>query len=160
MAIPIDFSKLGPQDILDVASFIEHEAQERYELFAQHLETEGERAAAAFFRRMAELEAAHGAELVGRRITRFADLPARVRDAVEWDVEGPSLDRSRVRLTVGEAVEIGIASEERARDFYAEALEHMVDVQVAAVLEELREDEVSHIRLLEEQGARIVQNAK
>ena len=152
MPIPIDFSKLGPGDILDIAAFIEHEAQERYELFAEHLEGEGERDAAAFFRRLAGLEAAHGSELAARRITRFADLPAHVRDAVEWDVEGPPLDRSRRSLSVGEAVAIGIASEERARDFYAEALEHLVDPKVAAVLEELREDEIGHIRLLEEQA--------
>jgi rubrerythrin len=150
--IPIDFSKLGPGDILDVASFIEHEAQERYELFAEHLDGNGEREAAAFFRQMARLEAAHGGELSTRRVTRFSDLPPHVRDAVVWDVEGPPLDRSRIHLSVREAVEIGIASEKRARDFYAEALEHLVDPEVSAVLEELRADEVGHIRLLEEQA--------
>ncbi len=160
MPIPIDFSKLGPQDVLQVAAFIEHEAQERYELFADQLEANGERDAATFFRRMAELEAAHGGELSARRVTRFADLPAHVRDAAEWDVEGPELDRSRVRLSVADAVAMGIASEERARDFYAEALEHMVDPAVAAVLEELRADEVEHIRLLEEQRGKTMQNAE
>jgi rubrerythrin len=151
--VPIDFSKLSPGDILDIAAFIEHEAQERYELFADHLDGVGERDAAAFFRRMAELEAAHGSELSTRRITRFSDLAPHVRDAVVWDVEGPPLDRSRIHLSVPEAVAIAIASEERARDFYAEALEHLVDPQVSAVLEELRADEVGHIRLLEEQRA-------
>ncbi len=156
MPIPIDFSKLRAQDILDVAAFIEHEACERYEVFAEYLDAQGERGAAAFFRRMAQLEAAHGAELAGRRVTRFADLPAHVRDAVEWDVEGPSLDRSRLRLSVAEAVEIGLASEERARDFYAEALEHLVDPEATRVLEELRADEVSHVRLLEVERSRLL----
>jgi hypothetical protein len=34
--IPIDFSKLTPQDVLEIANLIEHEAQERYEVFADH----------------------------------------------------------------------------------------------------------------------------
>ncbi len=153
MPIPIDFSKLSPQDILDIAAYIEAEAQERYETFAAHLESVGDRGAARFFLKMAELEGAHGARVAGRRRARFADLPAHVRDAVEWDVEGPPLDRSRTSFTVAEALDLAVASEVRARDFFAEAAEHLVDPAVAAVLRELHGDEIGHIRMLEERRA-------
>lgn len=153
MPIPIDFSKLGPQDVLEIANLIEHEAQERYEVFADHMVTSGDHASAAFFLRMAELERAHGAQLSSRRITRFSDLPSRIRDVVEWDVEGPPLERSLTSLTVAEALEMAIASEVRARDFYGEALEQLSDPAVNAVLAELREDEIGHIRILETRRA-------
>ncbi len=153
MPIPIDFTKLSPQDILEIAAFIEHEAMERYETLAAHLEVAGDRGAAAFFLKMAELEGAHGAQISARRVARFADLPSHIRDAVEWDVEGPSLDRATTKFTVGQALETALASEARARDFYAEALEHLVEPAVAAVLQELRGDEIEHIRMLEQRRA-------
>ena len=153
MAIPIDFSKLGPQDILDIAAFIEDEARERYETLASHMEAEGDLGAASFFLKMAELEGAHGARVTARRESRFAGLPAHLRNVVEWDVEGPPLDRSRSSFTLGEALEVAIASEVRARDFFAEAAQHLVDPAVAAVLRKLHADELEHIRLLEQRRA-------
>jgi rubrerythrin len=151
--IPIDFSKLSPQDILDIAAFIEEEARERYETFAAHMEAAGDLGAARFFLKMAELEGSHGAQVTARRQTRFSDLPSHVRNAVEWDVEGPPLDRSRRSFTVAEALDLAVASEVRARDFFAEAAEHLVDPAVAAVLRELHGDEVQHIKMLAERRA-------
>ena len=148
MPLPIDWSKLTARDVLDIAAYIEAEAQERYEHFAAHLDRSGESEAAGFFRHMAELEGAHGAQVSERRRVRFADLPASVRDAVEWDVEGPALDRSTATLTTERAFELALASEERARDFFAEASEHLADEATAAVLAELHRDEISHIALL------------
>ena len=153
MPIPIDFSKLQPQDVLDIATFIEHEAQQRYDLYADHLEREGDPRAAEFFRFMATLERAHGAQLGARRLKRFADLPKRVRDVVEWDVEGPPLDRRVSRLSFTTALEMAIASEERARDFFAAALEQPVGDGLQAVLAELHRDEQGHIALLRDQIA-------
>jgi len=158
--IPIDFSKLSPQDILDIASFIEDEAQERYETLAAHMESAGDLGAATFFLKMAELEGAHGAQVSARRQRRFSDLPSHVRDAVEWDVEGPPLDRSRTSFTVVEALDLAVASEVRARDFFAEAAEHLVEPAVAAVLRELHGDEVQHIRMLEEKRAALPASAR
>ena len=148
MPLPIDWSKLTARDVLDIAAYIEAEAQERYELFAAHLDRRGESEAAGFFRHMAELEGAHGAQVSERRRVRFADLPASVRDAVEWDVEGPALDRSTATLTTERAFELALASEERARDFFAEASEHLADEATASVLAELHRDEISHVALL------------
>ncbi len=153
MPIPIDFSKLSPQDILDIAAFIEDEARERYETLAAHMEAVGDLGAARFFLTMAELEGAHGVRVTARRSARFPGLPAHLRNVVEWDVEGPPLDRSRISFTVAEALALAVASEERARDFFAEATEHLVDPAVAAVLRELHGDELQHLRMLEERRA-------
>ncbi len=156
MPLPIDWSKLAPQDVLDVAAFIEQEAQERYLLFADHLDRQGESEAARFFRFMAELEGAHGAQVAARRHSNFADLPGHVRDAVEWDVEGPPLDRGIGSLSVAEAFAMALASEERARDFFAEACDHLVDEKARDMLAELYRDEVSHVRMLLEMRAKLL----
>lgn len=155
MPVPIDFSKLKPQDILDLAAFIEHEAQQRYEYFADHLGRAGDADAAAFFRLMATLEGAHGAQVGARREQRFAGLPAHLRDTVEWDVEGPPLDRGVTALSVDAALEIAIASEVRARDFFAEAQQHLTDPATRAVLAELHRDELQHIAMLEQHRDRL-----
>lgn len=156
MPLPIDWSKLTPQDILDIAAFIEREAQERYLLFADHLDRQGDFEAAGFFRLMAELEGAHGAQVTRRRAARFADLPGHVRDAVEWDVEGPELDRGVRSLSLHDAFAMALASEERARDFFAEACDHLVDEEARATLSELHRDEVSHVRMLKEMRAKLL----
>jgi rubrerythrin len=156
MAIPIDFSKLQPQDILDIAAFIEQEAQERYEYFADHLGRQGDAESAEFFRLMATLEGVHGAQVGARRERRFAGLPAHLRDVVEWDVEGPPLDHGIAALSLEAALEMAIASERRARDFFAEAQEHLTDKATQSVLAELHRDEVGHIAMLEDQRARLV----
>ncbi len=156
MPLPIDWSKLTPQDVLDIAAFIEHEAQERYLLFADHLDRQGESEAAGFFRFMAELEGVHGAQVTERRHSHFADLPGHVRDAVEWDVEGPQLDRGTHSLSVRDAFAMALASEERARDFFAEACDHLVDEKTREMLAELHRDEVSHVRMLTEMRAKLL----
>jgi len=149
-AAAIDWSKLTARDVLDIAAYVECEAQERYELFATHLDRRGDSEAARFFRLMAELEGAHGAQVSARRHVRFADLPGSVRDAVEWDVEGPPLDREVATLTTARAFELALASEERARDFFAEACQHLADEATVAVLAELHRDEISHLHMLHE----------
>lgn len=155
MPLPIDYSKLDAQDVLDIAAFIEHEAEQRYEAFADHMEAQGDPESARFFRYMAELEGKHGAVVTARRESEYGGLPARLRDVVEWDVEGPPLDRSARRLSSEAALELALCSEQRARDFFAEAQEHLTDPQVAKVLAELHRDEEDHIRMLEERRARL-----
>jgi rubrerythrin len=155
MPLPIDFSKLAPQDILDMAAHIEREAEQRYEVFAQHLEQHGDREGAEFFATMARIEGAHGEVVAGRREREFVGLPAHLRDVVEWDVEGPPLDR-RVRvLSMDEALAMALAAEIRARDFFAGAMEQSADDEVTRVLSELHRDELEHIRMLEVRGARL-----
>jgi rubrerythrin len=156
MPLPIDWNKLTARDVLDIAAYIEAEAQERYELYADHLDRRGDSEAAGFFRRMAELEGEHGTQVGERRRVRFADQPGRVRDAVEWDVEGPALDRAVEALTAERAFELALISEERARDFFAEASTHLADAATAAVLAELHRDEVGHVRMLHEMRAALL----
>jgi len=155
MPLPIDFSKLAPQDVLDLAAYIEREAQQRYELFAAHLGDSGDLEAARFFLQMAALEGAHGAQLGRRRAHEFDGLPAHLRDVLEWDVEGPPLDRKVAALSLEAALEMALESERRARDFFAEAMEHVTGDGVQRVLAELHEDELAHIRMIEERRAQL-----
>lgn len=155
MALPVDFSKLEAQDVLDLAAFIEHEAQQRYEEFAALLGDRGDNDAARFFLQMAALEGAHGAQVTRRRSRDYEGLPSHLRDVVEWDVEGPPLDRKVGALSLEAALEMALESECRARDFFAEAMEHLTDDRVRKVLSELHDDELAHIKMIEERKAQL-----
>jgi rubrerythrin len=155
MGLPIDFSKLTAQDVLDMAAFIEREAQNRYEDFAAQLGDNGNQEAARFFLQMAALEGAHGAQVARRRQHDYEELPSHLRDAVEWNVEGPPLDRKVAALSLEAALEMALESERHARDFFAEAMEHLVDDGVRRVLAELHADELAHIRMIEERRAQL-----
>ena len=77
-------------------------------------------------------------------------LPSGLRDVLEWDVEGPPPDRTVKALSLDAAFEMALASERRARDFFADAMAHFTGDDVHRVLSELHDDELAHIRMIEE----------
>jgi erythrin-vacuolar iron transport family protein len=140
----IDFASLSLKDALDLAILIEEEAQERYEEFAENLSLHHTPEAAHFYATMAGNEAKHGADLRTRRKTIFGDAPARVSREMLWDVEAPDFDQSRVYMTARQAMEVALASEVKAHDFFDAALAHITDPDVRVLFEELRAEEVEH----------------
>jgi len=144
----IDFATLSPQDALDLAVLIEDEAEERYEDLGHQLEIHRTPEAAAFFRRMARNEAAHRARLQERRTRLFGDAPGTMTRALLWDVEAPEYDEARAFMTVRQAMETALRCEEKAHAFFVEALRHVREPQVRALLAELRDEEVEHQRMI------------
>jgi rubrerythrin len=144
----IDFAGLSAQHVLDLAILIEEEAEERYEELCHQLETHRTPDAAAFFRRMAWNEATHRARLLERRTRLFGDAPRMMTRALLWDVEAPEYDEARAFMTVRDAMETALRSEEKAHAFFVEALRHVQDPQVRALLTELRDEEVDHQRMV------------
>jgi rubrerythrin len=145
----IDFQTLDLQDALDLAISIEEEAKERYDGFVRQVgggRYAGD--AADMFRLMAGYEAKHRAELVSRRRALFGGAPRRVTpDAID-DVEAPDRGSPRVFMSARQALEVALSSEEKAYEFFDEALPHVTDPHVRALFEELRGDEQDHIRLV------------
>jgi erythrin-vacuolar iron transport family protein len=140
----IDFASLSLKDALDLAILIEEEAQERYEEFAENLSLHHTPEAAQFYATMAGNEAKHGADLRERRKTIFGDATARVSREMLWDVEAPDFDQSRVYMTARQAMDVALASEVKAHDFFDAALVHITNPDVRVLFEELRAEEVEH----------------
>jgi rubrerythrin len=148
MALSIDFAALSLMDALDLAILIEEEAEERYDEL-QHLvggRYEGD--ASDVFRHMKTAEAKHGGQLRERREKLFGDAPRRVSRAMFWDVEAPDLGKPRVYMSPLEASKVALESEKKAHAFFVEALPHVHNVEVKALFEELREEEVHHQQIL------------
>ncbi len=140
----LSFGKLTTMDALDLAVLIEEEAQERYQLLARQVGGRYAGDAADAFRAMADKEAAHGRALSERRRRLFGDAPRTVTRDMLQEVEAPDLGAPRVFMSARQAMEVALASEQKAREFFDQALEVVRDPKVRQLLAELREEEVQH----------------
>ncbi len=151
----IDFTALSLRDALDLGILIEEEAAERYRELASQMQLHHTAEAAAFFRFMVGNEEAHRAQLAGQRSTLFGNEPATVTRAMLWDVEAPEYDEVRASMTQRQALEVARRSEEKAFEFFVTALPSVSDPKVKRLLEDLRDEEVEHKRLLDVQLAKL-----
>ena len=159
MSTRLDLSKLSLMDALDLAKLIELEAHHRYEMFASQLGRRGGYDPGAFFATMAENEAKHGRELEARRKALFGDAPARVTLDDLFDVEAPDMGAPRRGMSTVRAFEVGLAAEKKAHDFYDMALPGITDPEVRALFTELRDEETEHVKMLEEEMAKLPPSA-
>jgi len=151
----IDFASLSLMDALDLAILIEDEAQERYEEFAAQMEQHRTPDAAKFFRYMVENESKHGRELLARRVQKFGDAPRVVTRAMIFDIEAPDYDAARAFMTPRKAMEAAMACEVKAHNFFVAALPALKDVEVRALFEELRGEELEHQKLVQIELAKL-----
>lgn len=149
MGLAMDFSKLKPQDVLDVAMFAEDEAEEQYGRLAVAMEAGHNREVAEFFRKMAGREKRHREQVSERRQALYKDAKPNLANRAVWAVEAPYDAMIDPAMPVGDAFAIAIASEQRAHDFYAGALEQLTEPAVADLFEGLRMAELEHKRMLE-----------
>ena len=147
----VDFATLSLRDALDLAILIEEEAEERYEELAHQLEGHRTPEAARFFRTMIANEAKHRRRLSERRGHLFAAAPCTVTRAMLWDVEAPDYDEARAFMTPRQAMQTALGCEEKAHAFFVAALPTLVDPEVRALFEELRDEEVQHQAMIREQ---------
>jgi rubrerythrin len=155
MAKGIDFTHLSLKDALDLAILIEEEAKERYEEFVDQMEIHHTPEAAGFFRAMAGNENKHGEQLATQREALFHDEPSRMDRSMLWDVEAPEYAEARAFMSAREAMEVALQSEIKAHDFFVEALKHVSDPEVRKLFEELRDEELAHQELVENEIAKL-----
>jgi rubrerythrin len=155
----IDFKTLCLRDALDLAILIEDEAAERYRELASQMELHHTPEAATFFRFMIGNEETHRTQLAGQRAALFGNEPAVVTRAMLWDVEAPEYDEVRASMTQREALQVARRSEEKAYAFFVAALPFVSDIEVKKLLEELRDEEVEHKRLLDVELAKLPPDA-
>jgi rubrerythrin len=143
-----DVRTLSLQDALDLAIAIEEEAQERYEGFARITGGRYAGDAGDMFRQMAGYEARHRATLAARRRELFGNAPRRFTADDLDDVEAPDRGAPRTFMSGRQALEVALASEEKARDFFAAALREVKDRDVRALFADLRDEEERHAGLV------------
>ena len=150
----IDFTRLSVMDALDLAVLIEQEAEERYIAFAEMIGSRYEGDAAAFFQTMSGYEAKHGEKLHERRTKLFADTPMRVNEEMVESVEAPDYGSPRPFMSTRHALEVALDSERKAEAFYASALAVITDPQVQELFKELRNQEIEHQEMVQQQIAK------
>jgi len=150
MSTRLDFATLSLMDALDLATLIEVEAYERYLMFSKQLGRSFAGDPASVFASMAENEAKHGKQLSAQRKSLFGDAPARVTLGDLFDIEAPDMGAPRKTMSTLQAFELALSSEQKAFDFYDDALEHVSNPDVRALFVELRDEETEHIRMVRE----------
>ncbi len=155
MTQALDPRTLSLQDALDLAIAMEEEARQRYDEFTRVAGGRYPGDAADMFRAMAGYEAKHGAELLERRRQLFGDAPARITPDQLDDAEAPDRGTPRVFMSARQAMEVALASEEKAWDFFDGALRDVTDEKVRALFEELRGEEARHAALVRERLERL-----
>lgn len=155
MGIDIDFSRLDPKDVLDIAIQVEEEAQENYEQLAGWMASDGNEDVEKFFNRMANLERLHRDQLVDRRQQMFGDVAPRSSTWVVWEVEQPDYDDIGGDMSLENAFDLAMDTERRAGEYYSEALNFTDDPKVIELFESLRNSEQEHLRMLREQREKI-----
>lgn len=153
MGLDFDFSKLDTMDILDIAIYVEREAAANYEELAAWCAGDAPDSA-AFFTRMAGWERLHGDQLSQRRQALFGDTPPNLTDVGAWEVETPDYGKVGAALSITDALRVAFEAEKNAELYYAEAIEYITDEETVFILENLRDSEVEHQRLLEAEIAK------
>jgi rubrerythrin len=149
MALDMDFSKLKPQDVLDLAMFAEEEAEEQYGRLATAMDAARNSDVAEFFRKMASREKRHCEQISERRQALYHDAKPNLANRAVWGVEAPYDAKIDASMAIGDAFAIALASEQRAHDFYASALQFLTEPDVSKLFEDLRLAEMEHKRMLE-----------
>ncbi len=144
MAKSMNYASLSLMDALDLAILVEEEAQERYEEFAHQMTIHHTPDAAKFFLLMEQNEAKHKVLLTMRRKKLFGSTPRRVDRQMLWDVEAPEYDGARAFMTLRQALQVVMAAETKAHDFFDTNLKHITNPDVRTLFEELRGEEAEH----------------
>jgi rubrerythrin len=135
----------------DVAIEVEEEARRRYLEFVDQMVLHHTEEAAAFFRKMAELERHHAERLRRRGAARVDNEPSPPPGIFQLvDVEAPEYERVRAFMTVQRAVEVALEAERKAYRFYDEAARQADDEELRTLFENLRVEEERHQRLVDQ----------
>lgn len=156
----IDFATLSLRDALDLAGLVEEEARERYEELADQMEIHHNPEAARFFRFMVDVEGIHQERLVAQRHDRFGDEPVVVRREMIFDIEAPEYDEVRATMSVRQALEAALRSEEKAHAFFDAALARVADPEVRALFTALCAEELEHQGRVKKELAKLAPDAE
>jgi rubrerythrin len=138
---------------------MEVEAGQRYAELADAMEMHNNRDVAALFRKMADIEGKHAAQIMAQMGWR--EPPALPSGPVPWGTfEAPEtapIDDVHYLMQPYHALQVALASEERAERFFARLADtaSLAAIRQAAV--ELRDEEREHVELVKQWMERVPQ---
>jgi rubrerythrin len=131
---------------------LEEEAAERHDELADVLEVHNNPEVAATFRKLAHYSRLHAGEI--SELAQGRMLPQIAPWDFGWEsMEGPeTADAAAVDYLMNtvQALEIAMANERRAHDFYAELGRHGHDAEIRRLAAEFAAEEQEHLELLKE----------
>lgn len=148
MSSDIDFTGISLQDILDLAVFVEREAEQRYREFEDQMRKHNTVEAADFFRKLAAIEHTHGERLARRRRALFDDEEVTADPELVIEVEAPEYEEVRAFMSPRKALEVALEAERKAYRFYDGALGQVDEGEVRELFEDLRAQEVQHQEMI------------
>ncbi len=137
-------------DLFAVAYRIEADAVERYELLADQMETHNNPELVAVFRDLSRAEAIHRDEI--RRLAGEIDVPALAYRVAKWNrgdsPEEADLGAAHYMMTPWHALQLALAGEKRALEFFRSIVETAKDPDIKKMAEEFVEEEAEHVNLV------------
>jgi bacterioferritin (cytochrome b1) len=153
--------RLLPQNLIDLYAHslaIERDAFKRFVELERFMRDVGLEYIADEFEKIGkEEQEQYEALAIG---TAERDLPPLYGWEYAWHYLGPQADRVSAPKNAREALQLALATERRAQNFYVDVAEHAADDAVCAFAAEMAADEQRHVMRLEQLLAREPEAAK
>ena len=136
-------------DLFALAYQIEADAVERYGLLADQMETHNNPELVRVFRDLARAEGIHAEEI--RRLAGDIDVVAHARRVGHWKGDSPEqadLSAAHYLMTPWHALQMALAGEKRALEFFKHVVETAKDAKIKKLAEEFVEEEAEHVNLV------------
>ncbi len=130
---------------------IEREAVARYDELADMMETHNNGEVGALFRKMAEYEARHVEQILATmRWTGDVASPAWSRPWPAFESpEAVPIDEIHYLMQPWHALQLALAAERRARDYFSEVAARASDDAVRRAALQMRDEEAEHVALVQ-----------
>ena len=133
------------------ALVMENEAVERYTDFADAMETHNNPEVAAMFRTMAGYETKHAQQIMEQM--GWTETPAVAPDSYAWSgfdaPEAAPIDSVHYLMQPWHALQLALASEQRAEAFFAALADAATSDEVRKAALELKAEEAEHVALVQ-----------
>jgi rubrerythrin len=147
------------QQLIVRAVLMEIEASERYEEFADAMQTHNSPEVAQMFRKLSVIERRHADQLMAQM--GWSELPESPIPRFDWEgFEGPEtapVEAIHYLMRPFHVLQVALAAEERAYRFFDHVANVAADQAVATAAREMRDEEQEHVALIREWMSRVPQ---
>jgi rubrerythrin len=137
-------------EFMTLALAMENEAAQRYAEFADAMAMHNNREVAALFRKMAQIEAKHAAQIMAEM--GWTSAPAMPAGRATWEgFEGPETtpgDEVHYLMQPWHALQLALRNEERAQRFFGKLARVATVATVKKAARELEAEEREHVELV------------
>lgn len=145
-----DHAVTSVAELLAAAYRIEADAVERYTMLADSMQTHNNLELARLFRELADIEGIHAREIQ----RRAADLDVTADAGRLWRLqrdaspEEAELDAAHYLMTPWQALQMALAAEQRALEFFSSVSDSAQDPHLRAMAAQFAEEEAGHVELV------------